>query len=301
MPRILAVGVATVDIINEVDDFPHEDAEVRAVSQCIRRGGNATNTLVVLSQLGHQCAWGGVLSDESDAPVVLNELEKYCITTNYCTMLASGKLPTSYITLNRSNGSRTIVHFRDIPEYTGAAFARIPLDAFDWIHFEGRNIPETLSMMRRVRREFPKLRVSLEVEKLREGMDQLFPLARLLLVSSDYMRRGGYEPDEQLQVLRRKAPDADIVLMLGKEGAIGLTRQGKYYRQQAFSPNKVVDTLAAGDTFNAGIIDGLCRHHDLKYAMRFASRLAGNKCGQSGLHRLEIPAYTATENGNDRY
>jgi ketohexokinase len=253
----------------------------------------------VLSQLGHQCAWGGVLADEYDAPVVLDDLEKYHINTDYCTRLASGKLPTSYITLNRSNGSRTIVHFRDIPEYSGSAFARIPLHTFDWIHFEGRNIPETQSMMQRVRRESPQLPVSLEIEKLREGMDQLFPLAHLLLVSSDYMRQCGCEPDEQLQVLRRQAPDADIVLMLGKEGAIGLTRQGKYYHQQAFSPHKVVDTLAAGDTFNAGVIDGLCRHHDLKHAMRFASRLAGNKCGQSGLHRLEIPAYAATENGND--
>ena len=156
-------------------------------------------------------------------------------------------------------------------------------------------------MMQRVRRESPKLPVSLEVEKLREGMDQLFPLAHLLLVSSDFMRQSGCEQDELLQILRQQAPDADIVLMLGKEGAIGLTQQGKYYRQQAFSPDKVVDTLAAGDTFNAGIIDGLCRNHDLKNAMRFAARLAGNKCGQSGLHGLEIPAYTATESGNDRY
>ena len=111
MPRILAVGIATVDIINEVDTYPAEDAELRALSQLVRRGGNATNTLVVLSQLGNQCVWGGVLADEHDAPVVLDELEQYDINIDYCPRIARGKLPTSYITLSRSSGSRTIVHY----------------------------------------------------------------------------------------------------------------------------------------------------------------------------------------------
>ena len=66
MARILGVGIATLDIINTVDGYPAEDSEVRAIHQRICRGGNATNTLVVLSQLGHRCAWAGVLADEPD-------------------------------------------------------------------------------------------------------------------------------------------------------------------------------------------------------------------------------------------
>ena len=60
MAHVLAVGVATLDIINEVESYPPEDGEVRALAQAIRRGGNASNTLVVLSQLGHSCEWAGV-------------------------------------------------------------------------------------------------------------------------------------------------------------------------------------------------------------------------------------------------
>ncbi len=297
MPRILAVGVATVDIINEVDTYPPEDAELRAVSQLVRRGGNATNTLVVLSQLGNQCAWAGVLADEHDTPVVLDELEQYDINIDYCTRLASGKLPTSYITLSRSSGSRTIVHYRDLPEYSRVAFARIPLQTFEWVHFEGRNVPETLLMMQYVQRHAPDLPVSLEVEKSREGIEQLFPFAGLLLVSSDYVRQKAGKPDDQLQIIRQHAPHADLVLMLGENGAIGLTGQGERCCVPACFPAKVVDTLAAGDTFNAGMIDSLCRQRDLKHAMRFASMLAGKKCGQSGLHGLEIPEQTGEEDG----
>jgi ketohexokinase len=48
----------------------------------------------------------------------------------------------------------------------------------------------------------------------------------------------------------------------------------------------VVDTLGAGDTFNAAIIDGLCRQQDLAVALRDACRLAGKKCGQIGFQGL---------------
>ncbi|VAX01070.1 hypothetical protein MNBD_GAMMA19-1040, partial [hydrothermal vent metagenome] len=56
MARVLVVGIATLDIINTVDDYPEEDTEVRASTQVMRRGGNACNTAVVLQQLGHQCS-----------------------------------------------------------------------------------------------------------------------------------------------------------------------------------------------------------------------------------------------------
>ena len=81
MSKILAVGIATLDIINSVAGYPAEDDEVRAVSQRLCRGGNATNTLAVLSQLGHQCHWAGVLADEPDARHIEADLERHRIDT----------------------------------------------------------------------------------------------------------------------------------------------------------------------------------------------------------------------------
>lgn len=289
MARILAVGVATLDIINEVTCYPHEDAELRALAHAVRRGGNATNTLVVLSQLGHACDWAGVLADEPDTAVISSELARYNIQTRYCTNLAEGKLPTSYITLSRETGSRTIVHYRDLPEYDCGAFSGIPLQDFDWIHFEGRNVSETACMMRRVRAQCPEVPVSLEVEKPRADIDRLFPLANLIQVSPAYADYENLSPGQLLARLHQANPAAALVCTLGERGAIGLDAQGGEWRVAAHSPADVIDTLGAGDTFNAGLIDATLRGASLPEAMEFAVVLAGNKCAQAGLHQLNIP------------
>ena len=61
MVRVMCVGIATLDIINRVEQYPAEDSEVRALAQSQRMGGNAANTATVLAQLGVQAFWVGNL------------------------------------------------------------------------------------------------------------------------------------------------------------------------------------------------------------------------------------------------
>lgn len=289
MARILAVGIAALDIVNEVESYPPEDGEVRVLAQDIRRGGNATNTLGVLAQLGHRCEWAGVSTQGADAETVFSDLEYSGIGTRYCRRLTDGKMPTSYITISRATASRTIVHYRDLPEYDFEAFREIPLRDFDWVHFEGRNVSETLRMMRRVREQMPALPVSLEVEKPRQNIATLFPHADLILFSAAVWRHRDFTAEELLAETGRLTVNADIVCTLGEEGAVARSRRGEAMRSDAFRPQRLVDTLGAGDTFNAGMIDALLRGVPLGDALRFACQLAGNKCARLGLHGLDIP------------
>lgn len=287
MARILAVGNATLDIINVVDSYPHEDQEVRAQSQHRNRGGNATNTLVILSQLGHECAWAGTLADEPDAEQIKSDLREHNIDLNAVHTVAHGKIPTSYVTLSRLSGSRTIVHFRDLPEYHSRDFANIDLNRFDWIHFEGRNVPEVKVMLERIRREQPQIRCSLEVEKPREGIEQLFGYADLLMFSKEYaLRHGSHNGEQFLRRMQDKRLSAQMSCTWGEKGAHALNHQGKIIHAPAFQPAMVVDTLGAGDVFNAGLIDQMVQGHGLDIALIEASRLAGKKCGIYGLNNL---------------
>jgi ketohexokinase len=144
-------------------------------------------------------------------------------------------------------------------------------------------------MMQLVRRLVPGLPVSLEVEKQRADMELLFPHADLILFSRAISLELGLQPEGLLRRFRSLAPRAELVCSLGEEGAIGLESAGSLLHCSARKPPKVVDTLGAGDTFNAGVIDAGLHGAPLQKALQFACELAGSKCGQSGLHGLSVP------------
>ncbi|PCJ33193.1 MAG: ketohexokinase [Gammaproteobacteria bacterium] len=284
MSSILAVGIATLDIINTVDNFPAEDAEVSACSQQQVRGGNATNTLTVLSQLGHDSHWAGTLIDEPDSQIIQSELAKYHINTQACTRLSQGKMPTSYITLNKQSGSRTIVHHRDCPEFSFAAFKKINLQQFDWIHFEGRNIEETELMLRYLKQYHPDIPCSIEIEKPRDNIETLFPYASVLFFSHHYAQAQGFNSAEAL--LNSLPADIKASCTWGNEGAWAIDSTNTLIHAPIYPPENSIDTLGAGDTFNAAMIHQLSNNTTLTVSLDYASQLAGHKCGQYGFANL---------------
>lgn len=286
MGRILAVGTAALDLIFTLERYPREDADLRALDLRIDRGGNATNTLVVLSQLGHVCSFGGVLADTPEVSPILDDLARYKIDLSACRRVP-GRPPTSCIILSVQTGTRTIVHYRDLPEYGDDDFRHVDLTPFHWVHFEGRDPKQTIRMVHRAREAGRGIRCSVEVEKPRPGIEAAFPSAALLIFSRTYAQHHGFDnPRGFLLRMRDETPEADVVISWGEDGAYGLARRGEVIHSPAFPPAEVKETLGAGDTFNAGLIDGYVRGLGLGEALSLACRLAGKKCGQIGFSGL---------------
>jgi ketohexokinase len=282
--RVLGVGIATLDLVNEVDRYPAEDAEIRARAQRVGRGGNCTNTLAVLAQLGHACSWAGTLGDDAAADRVMRDLAGQAVDARWVERRAGEHTPTSCITLSLSTGSRTIVHFRELAEFRAEAFARIPLEDFDWVHFEGRAVPELARMLDRLDAAGGPP-CSLEVEKPREGIEDLFGRVDLLLFGRAYAESHGHV--EAASLLRDAAPaTVDAVCAWGDRGAWGRAADGEIYHAPAWRPERVVDTLGAGDVFNAAAIDARLRGAAMPAVLEAACRLAGVKCGRRGLDQL---------------
>lgn len=285
MANILGIGVATLDIINTVAAYPPEDTKTRAETQRLCRGGNATNTLVVLSQLGHRCSWGGTLAEEPNAAYIRQDLQRYGVDLEPSRCYPAGRVPVSYVTVSRATGSRTVVHYRDLPEYSFADFASLSLQAYDWLHFEGRAVAETRRMLAAARRA--GVAISLEIEQARADIEDLLPYADVLLFARAYAEHAGYtDGAEFLRAMRPLAPQAQLVCAWGAAGAYSLDRRGRACHAPAQRPAQVVDTLGAGDTFNAAVIDARIQGADLAAAVGAGVALAGRKCGHEGLHDL---------------
>jgi ketohexokinase len=192
-------------------------------------------------------------------------------------------LPHSCILLSRATGSRTIVHYRDLPEYPASAFASLDLTPFRWIHFEGRAVEELGAMLERARGSGAT--VSLEVEKPREGIESLFGLPDLLLFSRVYARSRGF--DDPQRFLQSVPPAGKAAFLAwGADGGWCREAGGALYHVAAPGV-EVVDSIGAGDVFNAGVIHGRLQGWPPERTLAAAVELASAKCARQGFAGLE--------------
>ncbi|CAF94177.1 unnamed protein product, partial [Tetraodon nigroviridis] len=289
--KILCVGLVCLDIINVVDKYPEEDTDSRCLSQRWQRGGNASNSCTVLSLLGAPSAFMGSLAAGPVANFIMDDLLARAVDASAVVWQVKGETPCACCVVCPTTGSRTVVLFdTNLPDVTAENFSQVDLRQFKWIHWEGRNAEEQLKMIQRVEEyntsaPLPQsITVSVEIEKTREPLYRLFPHADVVFVSKDVARHFGFPTAEA--ALRgfypRVKQGAVLICAWAEQGADALGPDGVIVHSDAFPPESLVDTLGAGDTFNAAVIYTLSNGGSLQDALTFGCRVAGCKCGFHG-------------------
>lgn len=288
MANILAIGNAVLDRVISVAHYPAENTESRCLGSYEQLGGNAVNNLTILAQLGHQVSWCGTLAQDTQSQTIMKLMSELSVQYHHVQILKKGSAPVSTILLAQDTGSRTISHVRDLSELDFEHFAQLAIEDYDWVHFEGRNVQALSGMLNIARCFLTKQPISLEVEKERDGIDALFNQANVLMFSQAFaIGRGHQDPEIFLRAMLEQSPNAKLFCGWGSLGAFAI-EQGAFYHVAADPNCVVVDTLGAGDTFNAGIIDALARGHSTAEALALAVRLAEKKIAQQGIKNLFV-------------
>ncbi|XP_069829387.1 ketohexokinase isoform X2 [Dendropsophus ebraccatus] len=202
-----------------------------------------------------------------------------------------GDTPCACCLVNISNGSRTVTLYdTNLPDVTADDFKRVDLTQYKWIHWEGRNVDEQIKMIQRVNeynKDCPtdqRITISVEIEKERDDLYQLFQYGEVVFVSKDVARHFGFSSSAEAVVglYPRVKKGAYLVCAWAEHGADALGPDGRVLHSPSFPPETIVDTLGAGDTFNASVIYALSKGQTIEEAITFGCRVAGKKCGIQG-------------------
>jgi ketohexokinase len=129
--------------------------------------------------------------------------------------------------------------------------------------------------------------VSVEIEKPREQLDLLLSGANTYLFSKAFASTQGFDcAASLLQHYRGKIPDALLICTWGEQGAFAL-EDNRLIHAAAPKVSSVIDTIGAGDTFNAGFIHARLKHHDVQTALTKACALAAHKITREGFDGLQ--------------
>ncbi|XP_031757779.1 ketohexokinase isoform X2 [Xenopus tropicalis] len=294
---ILCIGLVCLDIISVVDKYPEEDSDSSFTLNSLRRYG--IDVSHVMSRPGCSFPASVVISNISNGSrtivhmnsFIVSDFRRRGIGTPNVSWQSRGDMPCACCLVNVSSGSRTVTLYdTNLPDVTEEDFRSVDLTRYKWIHWEGRNAAEQVKMIRRVeehnsgRGAEERITVSVEIEKEREELYQLFPHGDVVFVSKDVARHFGFHSAQEAVrgLYPRVRKGAYLVCAWAEEGADALGPDGSVVHSCAFPPDCIVDTLGAGDTFNASVIYALSHGRGMQEALTYGCQMAGKKCGVQG-------------------
>jgi len=283
-PRILCTGIAVLDEIFRVEEFPPPDGKAQASEFVAVGGGCAANAAIAIARLGGQASFAGPLGgppgNEPVSDRILTGLARDGVDCAGCVRVDGVASAVSAIFVN-ARGERTIATYRDqrldvvTPRDPGALAA-----AADAVLADNRFPNFTLPICRAaLRRGVP---VVLDADKPAQPNDPMFAACSHVVFSAEGLR-ATMRTDDLAAGLQRFGERTNAFLAVTDGSAPVLWRdETDAIRRLPVFRIAAVDTLAAGDVFHGAFALALIEGRDAEGALRFAAAAAGLKCTRFG-------------------
>ena len=272
-PRIVVVGSVNIDATMIVARTPSRGETVLASERRLGIGGKGANQAVACTRLGHPTAFVGCVGGDPDGEWASTQLRGENVGTEWVRVIADA--PTGAAVILSEQGESTIVVDAGANAHLSPAQVR-----------ECRAVAEADAVLCQL--EVPVAAVQAAAESSRGAFvlnpapAQPLPLELLgcvdVLIPNQHELAVliGAEATDELDAIAEQAASIEgpqaVVVTLGANGALVVDHSGP--RHIPAWPAERVDATAAGDSFCAGVVDGLLHGLPLAEAVSWANCVA---------------------------
>ena len=279
MKTVMLAGVAVLDFVFSLPEFPTTPDKYRADNASIVNGGNAANAAIAVSRLGGNARLAARLGDDIVADMIVAGVEKNGVNCDLVRRFEEHRSSFSSILVD-NHGERQIVNFRD------GTLSMEP----QWL---AQSMPEKFDVALGETRWPAGAKVLMQAAKERgvpgimdgevpifEGEDAIRAASHVAFSARAVKEFTGEENLEQAALAADVKLDGKVYATSGADGVIAI-ENGEVVHHPAF-PVQAVDTLGAGDVWHAAFALQIAEGADDANAIRFANAAAAIKCTRQG-------------------
>ena len=269
--KILNFGSLNIDYVYRVKEIAKAGETVKGKERKIYCGGKGLNQSIALANAGAEVYHAGIIGE--DGSILTDRLKSSNVNTEFVKMKEGSSSHTIIQVDDR--GNNCIVFYSDSGLAPKDEDIEQVLDNFDENDY--LLVQNELGCSDRIIRlaKGKGMKIVLNPSPFTDDL-RLFPLEDidifLINETEGQQFTGEREPVWILEKMRKKYPEAIVVLTMGEEGAYCLAR-GEVLIQKAYQV-ETVDTTAAGDTFTGFFLAEYLRTGILENALQVAAKAA---------------------------
>lgn len=279
----LGFGENTCDYLLIAPAFPVPDSKTALIKDVQTSGGQVASAIVGLARLGLKTAYAGRFGGDAAGGRGRESLIIENIDVSFTETIFDARTHTSYILIDRTTTTRTILFTRD--ERLHYAEHEAPLRAASLariLHLDAQNARAARQLAQTARANATI--VSADFDFMNEDVRALLPHVDVLIGARDFTFQATSVVDirHALAQLQSVYGCAIVGATLGTQGAI-VRLDNRFIETAALPvPEDLCDTTGAGDAFHAGFLYGLLNDESIEDSLKIAAAVAALACRKPG-------------------
>lgn len=288
MPKGVFVGLATIDVVYRVDQFPKGNSKTVAASQDVYVGGPATNACITFAHLGGKPVLVSVVGEHPIAGVIRQELQQFSVGLVDLDARFDQPPPISSVSVNKSGERNVISANATRLAAPSAKVDEAALEGCSVLMVDGHFMEACQSWAKAARAK--GIRVVLDGGSWKDGTGDLLQSVDIAICSADFMPPGCAKEDDVLKYLQGRGVGS-IAITHGENPVrfVSATSSGTVRVPEIDR----VDTMGAGDIFHGAFCYYAAAGQGLVAALAEATNIAAESCRYNGTRewmKAPVPA-----------